>query len=298
MNARHSMDAVTRSLGWRLGVALTGSLLLLLGISGWLALELHRAHLYSLLERTATEMGQTILSSTQSSMMENDRNHVDEIIRNIGSRESVLALRVVNASGEVQYSNHLEEVGRIHGLDSPVCQSCHTGDRVHMPADLSEGLRRFRLPNGDGALALAFPVLNSPGCSTAECHVHPPTQQVLGVLDLELATASLEVAVADARSQMMIFGLLTIALVAAVIGGLAWRMVNRPIQAVLVGVRRLGAGDLSHRLAVGRHSQVGELAELSVSINSMAAQLQEANAEVEEWNHTLEERIRDKTAQL
>ena len=176
MDVRRSLGAVTRSLGGRLVITLTGTLLLLLGISGWLALELHRAHLYSLLERTAVEMGKTILSSTQSSMMENDRNHLDGIIRNIGSRESVLALRLINASGEVEYSNHPSEVGRIHGLDSPVCQSCHFGDSVHMPGDIREGLRRFRLPNGEGALALGFPVLNSPGCSAAACHVHPPSQ--------------------------------------------------------------------------------------------------------------------------
>ncbi|HMB71482.1 MAG TPA: HAMP domain-containing protein, partial [bacterium] len=292
MKALRSMGAVTRSLGWRLVVALTGSLLLLLGTCGWLALELHRAHLYSLLERTAIEMGETILSSARSSMMENDRQHLDGIVRNIGSRRSVLALRVVNASGEVRSSSNPEEVGRIHGLDSPVCQSCHFRDQVHLPADLREGLRRYRLPDGDGALALAFPVLNSPGCSTAECHVHPPSQRVLGVLDLELSTASLDLAVADARSQMTAFGAITIVLVSAVIGGLAWRMVNRPIRQVLLGVRRLGSGDLSHRLVVGGRSEIGELAE---SVNAMAARLQAANAELADWNHTLETRIREKT---
>jgi two-component system NtrC family sensor kinase len=94
------------------------------------------------------------------------------------------------------------------------------------------------------------------------------------------------------------FALLTIVVVALVIGGLAWRMVNRPIRSVLFGVRRLGAGNLSHRLAVGRRREVGELAELSESINAMAERLQEANAELAQWNHTLEERIREKTEQL
>lgn len=295
MNAMRWLDAVMRSLGWRLVVALTGSLLLLLGTSGWLALELHRAHLFSLLERTAVEMGETILSSTHSSMMENDRDHLDEIIRNIGSRESVLALRLVNAAGEVQYSNHRDEVGRVLGLDSPVCQSCHVGDQVYVPADLREGLRRYRLEDGQGALALAFPVRNSPGCSTAECHVHPVEQQVLGVLDLELSTASLDHAVADARSQMTNFGLLTILLVSAVIGGLVWRMVNVPIRHVLSGVRRLGSGDLGHRLAVGGGTEIGELA---ASINAMAMRLEEADDERAEWNRTLEARILEKTEQL
>jgi two-component system NtrC family sensor kinase len=94
---------------------------------------------------------------------------------------------------------------------------------------------------------------------------------------------------------MTIFAILTIAVVSAVIGLLVWRMVNLPMRAVVSGVRRLGSGDLSHRLKVGQRTEIGELAE---SINSMAVRLQEANAELAEWNRTLEERIREKTEQL
>lgn len=295
MDVRRGVGAVTRSLGWRLVLVLTGSLLLLLGISGSLALELHRQHLYSLLEQTAIELGETILSSTQSSMMENDRDGLGEIIRNIGGRQSVLALRLVNAEGEVHYSNHPEEIGRKHALDSPVCQGCHSGPSVQVPVNLREGLRRFSLPSGESALALAFPVLNRTGCSTAECHVHPNEQQVLGVLDVELSTASLDGWVGDARSQMLWFGLITIAVVSAVIGAVAWRMVNQPIRAVLTGIRRLGTGDLAHRLPPQKSSEFGELAQ---SINLMSARLESASEELEQWNHTLEARIQEKTQQL
>jgi two-component system NtrC family sensor kinase len=196
--------------------------------------------------------------------------------------------------GKVQYSSRPEEVGRIHGLDSPVCQTCHAAD-ARVPEDLREGLRRFRLPGGEGALALGFPVLNSTGCSTADCHVHPAAQQVLGVLDLELSTASLEGAVADARSQMAWLGIATIVVVSGVIGGLAWRTVHGPIHHVLSGVRRLGSGELSHRLAVEGPSEIGELAE---SVNLMAARLEKARAELADWNRTLEARIDEKTSQL
>jgi two-component system NtrC family sensor kinase len=91
------------------------------------------------------------------------------------------------------------------------------------------------------------------------------------------------------------FAVLIIAFMSTVVGLLVWRMVNRPLRAAVFGVRRLGAGDLSHRLKVGQRTEIGELAE---SINAMAARLQEANVELAEWNRTLEERIREKTEQL
>ncbi|MBZ0267284.1 HAMP domain-containing protein [bacterium] len=295
MGSWRTWGAVTHSLGWRLVITLTGSLLLLLGASGWLALQLHRQHLYSLLERTAVELGETILSSTRSSMMENDRHHLDEIIRNIGSRESVLALRLVNAGGEVEYSNHPEDVGRIHAIDSPVCQGCHFGETVRVPVNLREGLRRVPTADGGAALALGFPVLNSPGCSAAACHVHPAEQQVLGILDLELSTAPLEGAISDAASQMLAFGIITVVVVAAVIALVGWRMVHRPIRRMLAGVRRLSTGDLSTRLAVEGPTEIKGLA---MSVNLMSQKLETASNELEDWNRTLETRIQEKTQQL
>ena len=77
------------------------------------------------------------------------------------------------------------------------------------------------------------PVLNAPECWQADCHVHPSDQRVLGILDLDLSTADLEATMADARTQMVGFGLLTIVLICTVTGVLAWRVVHRPIHELL-----------------------------------------------------------------
>jgi two-component system NtrC family sensor kinase len=240
--------SISKCLGWRLVLYLTGSLLILLGVSGWLALKLHREHLYELREQTAMGMGETILNSTHYSMLENDSEQLEQILANIGRRTNVLALRLIDARGNVRYSKDPAEVGLHSDITAPACQGCHQGGAMQAPAGLEDGLRLYSLPSGEDALGLAVPVLNSAECANASCHVHPMGQRVLGMLDLELSTLDLEQAMDAARAQMALLALLTMLGSSAVIGVLAWRVVHLPLHRVLDGIHRLGRGELSHRL--------------------------------------------------
>ena len=292
---RPLMRALSRSIGWRLVITLNAALVLLLGITGWLVLQLHQKHLYSLLEETAIGIGETILSSTHSSMLKNDRESLTQILDNIGARENVIAVRLVDPRGEVRYSSRNAEVGQISDVAAPVCQGCHAGGEVRVPATLRDGLALYHVPKRGGMLGLGVPVLNSTECSNASCHAHPAEQRVIGVLDLELSTLPLEVAMSAARRQMAGFGVLTIVVFSVTISLLAWRVVSHPILALLAGTRRLAGGDLSYRISDVPSGEIGELAS---SFNEMTSRLQEAQIELEEWNQRLEAKVAVRTREL
>jgi two-component system, NtrC family, sensor kinase len=286
---------MSRSLGWRLVLALTGSLIVLLGVSGFLALELHRKHLYGLLEQNALDLGETILSSTHYSMLENDRRSLEEILGSIAGRDNVIALRLIDARGRVQYSKHANEIGHESDLSAPICAGCHSGTEIRVPATLRDGLHLYAAQDGRGALGLGVPVLNSPECSNAACHVHPSDQRVLGMLDVELSTAALEDNLRTARFHSALLAIFTVLGSTGVVGLLAWRIVNRPLSRVLIGIRRVAAGDLSHRLP---DAQVGEMAEVSEAFNDMSSRLEHAQNELEHWAMTLETKVAEKTREL
>ena len=286
---------IPRSLGWRLVIILVFTLVGLLGAGDWLALGLHRRHLTHMLEERAVGMSETIISSTHFSMLENDRRHLGQILENIGRRESVRALRLINAQGEVVFSQDTTEVGTISDVKSQVCQGCHSGGRRHAPASLRDGLVHYSLPSGEQTLGLGIPVLNEAACSNKSCHYHPPDQAVLGILDLELSTVELETAIDDARAQMIALAVATVFLISAVIGWLAWRVVHRPLRTVLRGIHELTAGDRSHRIPNHLPAEAGELA---FAFNVMSERLGKAQAKLEDWNETLEVRIEEKTKEL
>ena len=78
-------------------------------------------------------------------------------------------------------------------------------------------------------------------------------------------------------------GLITAA-VAIVIGLVLTRQITRPVRALISGVRHLTRGELSYRVKVKSHDEIGELAE---SFNTMASGLEEASSPAGSLRRTL-----------
>jgi len=136
-------------------------------------------------------------------------------------------------------------------------------------------------------------VYNQPACTA--CHVHPASQRVLGILDVQLSMASVDEAL-WASEREMTGGLVATAL--AVLGLsllLLWAFVLRPVKRLREAMERAGEGDLTARVPVRSTDEMGQLGR---SWNEMAGELQHARGELEGLNRTLEQRVEKKTRQL
>lgn len=70
---------------------------------------------------------------------------------------------------------------------------------------------------------------------------------------------------------------------------------SRPIQDLLRGTRRIKAGDWGYRVQVRDSGEVGELA---ASFNAMVDELRDHRDQLNEYSHTLEERVRARTEEV
>jgi two-component system NtrC family sensor kinase len=86
-----------------------------------------------------------------------------------------------------------------------------------------------------------------------------------------------------------------ILIISMLVGTLIWVMVNRPVKRLIVGTKRVAAGELDYKIRVSSQDELGELAS---SFNRMTAELKGANNEINEWAKTLETRVDEKTAEL
>ncbi|HKK72720.1 MAG TPA: HAMP domain-containing protein, partial [Candidatus Krumholzibacteria bacterium] len=282
-------------LGWRLVGLLAVSLFFVLGASSALSLRMHHDHLEEQLEERAMELGRTVLSSLHYAMLENDRDHLQQIVANVSDSERVDAVRLISKTGMVGVSSERSEQGTSRGLEHPSCTVCHREDTPRLPSSMPEGLHTYDNGHESSTLGLVIPVLNDPSCYEAACHVHGEQESLLGVLDVELSTASIDRTMDAELQRTILLQAFTLLLVCSVVGVVAWRTVHNPFHEMLAGVRRFGAGDLDHRLP---ENHAGELGQLEASFNSMAGRLSAARHELEEWNHTLEERVEEKTSEL
>ncbi len=267
----------------------------LLAASSWLSLRLHREQLEGQLVERAVELGETVLSSMHYGMLENDPAYLGQVVKDIARLERVLALRIIGTGGHVAYSSEAGESGKLMDTTAPSCAYCHADDLARIPLSVRDGLHLYPDPEGHASIGLVVPVLNAPECWQAQCHVHGADEALLGVLDLELSTASVEASMKREQRQAVILHGATLLLLSLLAGVVAWRVVHIPFHELLEGTHRFGAGHLEHRLP---ESHVGELGQLAASFNSMAGRLGRARRELEEWNETLELRVEQKSREL
>jgi signal transduction histidine kinase len=72
-------------------------------------------------------------------------------------------------------------------------------------------------------------------------------------------------------------------------------LIMRPLNILRKGTRALSAGDLSYRISLSTNDEFGGLAE---SFNTMTKSLKHARDEIEEWNHTLEKKVQERTREV
>ncbi|MGE5570289.1 MAG: sensor histidine kinase [Rhodospirillales bacterium] len=262
----------------------------LAGVLFWLGLANLRV-LRQNLESTALlaeqRMAGVIFHSTRNSMLRNDREQLLQIVQSIGVEPGVRRIRILSKSGEIRVSTLAEEAGQMLDRKAEACYLCHATSQPLTKPDAKQTYRFYRM-NGERVIGLIRPIENEPACSDAACHAHPPSQRILGVLDVVLSLSSVDQELAAHERRMIAQVILSAGLMMAMASLLVWLLVSRPIRRLIAGVKILGSHQLGYRFRLKRRDEIGELA---AAFDNMAEELQQAN-------DTLEERIRRKTAEL
>jgi two-component system NtrC family sensor kinase len=271
-----------------------GAAVILVGAGAW-NLSLQREHLTSLLRMNAERYAEVIRSSTREAMLRNHPEEVQRIIETIASQQPIERIRVFDKQGQISTSSYGQEVGTLVDTDAEQCFACHQRDEPLDRLEQEERMRIFRNTDGVRVMGIISPIRNEPECTNAACHAHPASKTVLGVLDVQLSLAPVDADVAASERQM-VAGLVTTAVsILALVGLLAWRMVLRPVRRLTRAASLVAAGDLATRVPVTSSDEIGELSE---SWNTMVGELEKARGELQDWGHTLEKRVKEKTEEL
>lgn len=178
----------------------------------------------------ATSLADTILKSTRYAMLKSDRETLGTIIRNVGEQTGVEHVRIFNDRGVVNISSKASEIN--HQLDKKAegCIACHQGPVPTTTLGTMQQARKYINNKGKEVMAITAPIYNEPECSNASCHVHSPSQKVLGTLDIGLSHESFVKSLANIRTQMIVFTIMTLMLTVGGVTALLRRSVFLPLQ--------------------------------------------------------------------
>lgn len=294
LKANGNTPRVRFGLGTKLIVMLLGAMLFIFAELGYLTIRLQRQHMEAATLLSAERISDVIRRNTTEYMLRNDREGLHRAISAMANEPGVVRLRVFDREGRISYSSERPEIDQVVDKAAEACYGCHAQQTPLVRLSRPD---RFRIypAKGERVLAIITPIENQPTCSNAACHAHPPTQQILGVLDTHLSLARTDQQLAGLSWRVAICDALAMAATAIITWIFIRRVVDRPLRQLHAGTEKLADGVLGYQIESESRDEMGLLAD---SFNIMSLQLRDANEEIVAWAHTLEDRVEEKTREL
>jgi len=279
----HLPDKLRAGLAAKLAVCLVASTAAFLALFGYFNLREQQRHSEELVMLSAERITDVIQRSTQYLMLRNDRQALYNVIQELGSQPGIRRIRIFNKEGRISFSTDSSEVNRVVDKRAEACYGCHAQSAPLIKLNRPDRARIFP-GRGERLLGVIQPIENAPACNAC----HPAGQRVLGVIDADLSLATVDARTAENRAHLILFMVLTAAMIWLVSVLFIWSFVYRPVKELITGTHRVADGDLNYRLVVRDGDELGDLA---ASFNKMTGELAGVQAEIEE-------RVRRKTVEL
>jgi len=227
-------------------------------------------------------------------MFQNKRQDLSEIIKTIGSEKGVKSIRVYNKQGYIIYSSDTTELMKKIDFTSEACIVCHSGRNIADNIIKTDSIRNFRI-NDERVLGLINPIRNEPDCYNADCHAHPKSNAILGVLDVVVSLKYSDAVISQMRESTIINSILITIFISGISGIFILFLVNKPIRRLQEGIERLGKGEWNFRIVLKSKNELGIIAR---EFNDMSRKLSSAYNEIKNWSDTLNEKVTQKTEEL
>jgi len=284
-----------KSLKFKMGIYLVIALTLAVFLFTWMVVRNSREELLLQTVSHASQLSEAIINSTRFAMLENRPSYVDQIISDIGQQGDISKVRILSKTGKIIHSSQASEIGTMVDQEAEACLACHLAEKSGGSSSMTGRPRIFVDAEGHRMLGTAEVIPNEPSCSNSGCHVHKEDQTVLGILDIIYPLATIDRTMRNNTITIVILALGLVILVALLVTTLVNRFVYLPLRDLKTGAGRLASGDLEKTIPVRSEDEFGELAE---SFNSMTAALRKSRVELQEWGHTLEEKVEQATREL
>ncbi|MCX6996994.1 MAG: ATP-binding protein [Kiritimatiellaeota bacterium] len=269
---------IRRNIGFKLTLAVSVTALLTISIFAYVNIQSHSRSLLVEVERHASQISQTVTSSTEYDMLLNEPARIHETIKRLGGQPSIERIRIMNKTGQVIYSSDAKEIGKMVDKSAESCVRCHFIDPPLKSLGMKERTRVFQRPSEHSrTLGIITPIYNQASCWTAACHAHPQAQTILGVFDVVLPLAEVDKELWRGQMEIVIFAISAVLLLSVIIGIVVRRWVDLPVKELLAATQHVASGDLSYTIDEQREDELGMLAR---SFNHMTNKLSEARMQI------------------
>ncbi|MBU1949894.1 MAG: HAMP domain-containing protein, partial [Candidatus Eisenbacteria bacterium] len=283
-----------RGLALRLIIYLTTVVVIAEGIFAFVNVDTQAKQLLDEMVLSADLVSETVVSSTWRAMLEDQRDNAYEMMNNVGQQNNIGKVRIFNKEGQIMFSTGPDS-GQVVEMNAEACDLCHAVEQPLVRVDMPSRSRVFHEAGGGRMMGMVTPIYNEPACSQADCHAHPEDITVLGVLDVTMPLDRIEEKVADVRFRAVLLSAISVILLSFFIIFFTRRLVAMPVRQLIAATKSVGALDLDKPVTIDTGDELGALVQ---SFNHMREQLQASQQEINNFTHTLERKVEERTKQL
>ncbi len=285
----------TQTLKFKVALYLALALTLAMLLFAALVVRHQRDELLEAASNHVTQLSDVITKSTRFAMLQNQPAYVDRILHDVVSQEGIAKVRIFSKDGRIIHSTYLPEIGQKVDQRAEACFLCHASEKPleHIPT--SKRSRIFDNPEGGRLLGSMAVIRNEPSCYTANCHVHNKAQSVLGVLDIVYSLEEIDRTMQASAINIAGFSLGFVLIASLCVSFFVHRLVYVPLRDLERGAKRLASGNLEQKIPVRSADEFGQVA---ASFNAMTTALKNSQKELQEWGHTLEQKVEKRTQEL
>ncbi|MDH3903489.1 MAG: ATP-binding protein [Xanthomonadales bacterium] len=255
----------------------------------------NRAELLHQVITNNAQLSAVVMKSTRFAMLQNQPSHVNQILRDVGALPDIEKVRILSKEGIIVHSTLEGEIGTMVDQEAEDCLGCHMDEKSLREAPLVGRTRFFSNSKGKRLLGSTAVIRNEPNCGGSGCHAQTDENSVLGVLDIISPLESIEHTLTSNTFTIFSLSAGFILLAGFLVSYLVHRMIYLPLTDLEEGSARLAAGDLENKIPVRSKDEFGQLA---ASFNSMTMALRESHVDLEDWGHTLEQKVEEATLEL
>ncbi len=233
-------------------------IVLLLSISlslGWLFKQ-QEAHVIDRARDETLLVNQIVKSAIRNQMLRNVENTAQDTISLIQDRTELTDISVVSKEGTIRLSSNPAKIGKTVAQTHPACAVCHSSD--------VKPVTQTTLIDTEHSTTLKSMNLIENEVPCRQCH--GDDAKYLGVLVVDQDTGEDMTRITQVQNSLVGAGTITLVAIFGLIIIIVQQLVQRPVDQLLVGIRRIRKQDFETHIdtVVG-----GELGELAGAFNAM-----------------------------
>ena len=285
-----------RHLAQRLVVPLTIIVVAVAAFSGLYTIAGEERQMLRMMSEGADQLSRSITSATWHAMLADRREDAYQVMQTIAQKQGIDHIRIFNRNGLLTFSTSPEEISHQKDRGLETCSACHITALPLQQMDLSWRTQILRRPDGHRSLDMVTPISNEPSCSQADCHAHPASVKVLGLLDVRLSLATVDAELTTMKVRVLVRVLVEIGLISLFIILFTRHFVSRPILQLVESAQAISQMDLERPVRVTDGSD--EISRLARAFEVMRESLRAAHAEILKFTQTLEGKVEERSRQL